>query len=348
MTAPVKQIDVARRAGVSRATVSRVLNNYTEHFSVSPEVRRRILAAARELGYRPDMAAHNLRSKGRAGLVGWFGSVYPATFSAGLLDALSGALSGAGLLVAPAYVSPGDEPIRLPWWRMDAAVVSGILDPDEVAELERIRLPYVCVNCACGAFGSSVALDDAGGMRLACEHLLGLGHRRIAYISLREHSRGRHPSVSIRADAYAATMADAGLAPDQVLLAPGDEDALVREVVLARKATALVAYSGHTALLLLGACHRLGLRVPQDVSLVAFNDEYPMPYLEPSITAVALDGPACGRAAAELVLERLKHPDAPPRRILLPESLVVRRSTGPAPGSSVSRSGRGPHRKRSR
>ena len=86
-------------------------------------------------------------------------------------------------------------------------------------------------------------------------------------------------------------------------------------------------------LLLLGACRRLGLRVPEDVSLLAFNDEYPMPHLEPSITAIALDGPACGRAAAELVIERLKHPDAPPRRIVLPESLVIRRSTGPAPGS---------------
>ena len=96
MPAPVKQIDVARRAGVSRATVSRVLNNYTHNFSVSPKVRKRILDAARELGFRPDMAARTLRSKSRAGIVGWFGHIYPVTFSTGVLDALSGALSGAG------------------------------------------------------------------------------------------------------------------------------------------------------------------------------------------------------------------------------------------------------------
>lgn len=331
MPSPVKQIDVARRAGVPRATVSRVLNNYTHNFSVSPKVRKRILDAARELGFRPDMAARTLRSKSRAGIVGWFGHIYPATFSTGVLDALSGALSDAGLLIAPSYVTNEHKSIKLPWWRLDAAVVSGILDADEVAELERIHLPYVCVNCVCGASGSSVELDDAGGMRLACEHLLGLGHRRIAYVSLREHTFSRHPSVAIRADAYAATLAEARLKPVESILDPGDEDAQVRELVLKRRATAFIAYSGHTALLLLGACRRLGLRVPEDVSLLAFNDEYPMPHLEPSITAIALDGPACGRAAAELVLERLKHPDASPRRIVLPESLVIRRSTGPAP-----------------
>ena len=329
ITTPVKQSDVARLAGVARPTVSRVLNNYKDNFSVTPEVRRRILDAARELGYRPDLMARSLRSKKRAGMVGWFGAIYPLMFSADLLNALTDALSGAGFFVTPSYVRPGLEPIRLPWWRMGAAVVSGILEAGEVDEIERIGLPYVCVNCAKGPKGSSVELDDAGGMALAFGHLFGLGHRRIAFLSLREHNEWNHSSVATRRDAFTTAMVDAGLDPMQDAFVPGDEDALVRHLVRERGATALVAYSGHTALLLLGACRRAGLRIPQDVSLLAFNDEYPMSYLEPSITAVALDGAACGRAAAELVLERLTNHDAVPRRIVLPESLIVRHSTGP-------------------
>ena len=330
VTAPVKQSDVARRAGVARTTVSRVLNNYKDNFSVTPEVRQRILDAARELGYHPDLMARSLRSKKRTGMVGWFGSVYPATFSAGLLDALSKTLSGAGFFIVPSYVRRGHEPIHLPWWRMDAAVVSGIFEAGEVDEIERIGLPYVCVNCANGPGGSVVALDDAGGMALAFGHLFSLGHRRIAYVLMDEKIARGHSSVAVRSDAYAAAVAEAGLASISDTLYPGDEDSLVHHLVRECGATALIAYNGHAALLLLGACRRAGLRVPQDVSLLTFNDEYPMSHLEPSITAVALDGPACGRAAAELVLERLSHPDALPRRIVLPESLVVRRSTGPA------------------
>lgn len=332
MSSP-KQIDVARRAGVSRTTVSRVLNNYTENFSVRSEVRERIWEAAKELNYRPDALAQMLRREKKTGLVGWFGAMYPVVFSATVLDALAERLSQEGLLVSPSYVGPRHEAIRLPWMRLDAAVLSGIRTSEEAAELEDVGLPYVCVNCVGGPHGSSVEFEDAEGMRLACEHLLALGHRRIAYGVPPKEIMGAHSSVSARECAYRKMMAGEGLEARIVEIPQDDrcDERLLREV-RERGVTAVVTYSGHTAILAMSALQRAGVRIPEEVSLVAFNDEYPLPYLEPSVTVVSLSGAEAGHAAADLVLAHLAEPMLAPQRTILPEVLLVRGSTGPVAG----------------
>ena len=327
----VKQIDVANLAGVTRATVSRVLNNYKDRFSVRPEVRQRVLDAAAALGYRPNLIAHTLRKKTNSGLVGWFGSMYPVTFSANVLDTLTETLSRHDLLLSPIYATDATKPIKLPWWRMDAAVVSGVKNRGEVGGLESARIPYVCVNCLCGPQGSSVQVDDVGGMRLACGHLLELGHRRIAYAVRDPAFMGEHPSVRVRREAYVEVMRGAGAKPmeseDRWFVE--DADAFVCEVVARQKATAVIAYSCHTAILLIRALQAVGLRIPHDVSLVAFNDEYPLPFLYPAVTVVDLNGRAAGRAAAEMVVEHLADPSLGPKHRVLPETLTVRESTAP-------------------
>ncbi|MGI5869267.1 MAG: LacI family DNA-binding transcriptional regulator [Kiritimatiellia bacterium] len=328
-TRRVKQIDVADLAGVTRATVSRVLNNYTDKFSVRPEVRQRVLDAAASLGYRPNLLAHTLRKKTNSGIVGWFGAMHPVSFSSNVLDVLTDALSHHDLLLSPIYATDAKEPIKLPWWRMDAAVVSGINNQGEVQSLETADIPYVCVNCICGPRGSSVQMDDAGGMRAACEHLLGLGHRRIAYAIRGPAYMGEHPSVHARREAFVEIMRDADatslMTEDKCFVE--DADAYVREMVVRQRATAIVAYSCHTAILLIRSLQKAGLRIPRDVSLVAFNDEYPLPYLHPAVTVVDLNGRAAGRIAAEMVVAHLDDPSLEPMHQIIPERLIVREST---------------------
>lgn len=330
----IKQVDVAHLAGVTRATVSRVLNNYTDKFSVRPEVRQRVLDAASSLGYRPDMMAHTLRKKKKTGLVGWFGAMYPVTFSANVLDVLTETLSHHDLLLSPIYATDAKKPIELPWWRMDAAVVSGVKNQGEVQGLETANIPYVCVNCIHGPHGSSVQVDDRGGMHLACQHLLELGHRKIAYAVRDPAFMGEHPSVRIRRGAYEEMMCGAGASPirteEKWFIENAEE--FVREVVVRQKATAVLAYSCHTAILLIRALQQAGLRIPQDVSLVAFNDEYPLPFLYPAVTVVDLNGRTAGLAAAEMVVEHLANPSLGPLHRLLPEKLIVRESTAPFRG----------------
>lgn len=327
----VKQIDVANLAGVTRATVSRVLNNYTDKFSVRPEVRRRVLDAAASLGYRPDLMAHTLRKKTPTGLVGWFGSMYPVTFASNVLDALTDTLSNHDLLLSPIYATDAKKPIKLPWWRMDAAVVSSVKNQGEVQGIETARIPYVCVNCLCGPNGSSVQMDDREGMRLACQHLLELGHRKISYAVRDPAYMGEHPSVRVRREAYVEVMRGAGAKPleteDKWFIE--NAEAFVREVVVRQKSTAILAYSCHTAILLISALQAAGLRIPHDVSLVAFNDEYPLPFLYPAVTVIDLNGRAAGHAAAEMVVGHLADPSLGPMHRVLPEALIVRESTAP-------------------
>lgn len=337
----VKQVDVANLAGVARATVSRVLNNYTDKFSVRPEVRQRVLDAAASLGYRPDLMAHTLRKKASGGLVGWLGSLYPITFSTNVLEALTETLSTHGLLLSPTYATDSKKPITLPWWRIDAAVVSGVREPEGITEIEAANLPYVCVNCVCGPKGSSVQMNDVEGMNLACAHLLELGHRKIVYAVRDPVYMGGHPSVAARQGAYKTVMRDAGLTPlnEGSRWSPDRPDEFVQEVVVRRGVSAILTYSCHSAILLLGALQRAGLRVPQDVSLVSFNDEYPLKHLNPSVTVVELDGRAAGHEAAELIVAHVTDPSREPIHRVLPEKLIIRESTA-APARQKTKRGR--------
>jgi LacI family transcriptional regulator len=155
---------------------------------------------------------------------------------------------------------------------------------------------------------------------------------------------GEHPSVRVRREAYVEVMRGAGAKPmeseDRWFVE--DADAFVREVVVRQKATAVIAYSCHTAILLIRALQAAGLRIPHDLSLVAFNDEYPLPFLYPAVTVIDLNGRAAGRAAAEMVVAHLADPSLRPMRRVLPETLTVRESTAPLNVKPPRRAKRGP------
>lgn len=331
----VRQTDVARASGVSRATVSRILNNCTTGFSVTPEVRARVLDAASKLGYKPDLAARALRRRKPDGLIGWLGWTYPEGFSESFLRTLSAELPKHGLVLSPTFLPPETDAFSvLPWWRIDAAIVTDVTLGDPVIDaLEREGIPYITVNCERGESGVAVRMDDEGGMRQVCRHLLALGHRRIAYVERKASAMRSHASVALRRRGFEDSMADAGLEP--VRRAGGqpwvadERGELVRGAVLEGGATALILYSASAALFAYDALLCAGLRVPEDVSLVSCHDAYPLQHLGKGITAVVLNAAEAARASAEIAAQIISSPGERHMDRLLPERLELRGSTAP-------------------
>lgn len=334
-------MQVAQRCSVSQSTVSRVLNNTKQgRFSVSAEVRQRIVETARELNYRPSLAARNL-AVGKTRLVAvlgvagiWSDRVGPAEEAIG---ALSFAMDRAGYEICLQFLSQRHDHFDLPPLRVDGVVAVGARDLDELQSLEDSGIPYVSVNGVVGRRGSLAAPDDAGGIRLAMKHLTDLGHRRIAYL---DHASvdADHPSVFERRRAFAAASEAMGFetpAAGLPLLGPNQPwdsyyEPFLRQTVMQAGATAVLAYSHHGALSLLRTAHEIGLAVPRDFSLVCFNNAPVVRLFVPSITAIDVPGVQMGQTAAELLLEQMASDEPLPRRqVKLPESLIVRESTAP-------------------
>jgi DNA-binding LacI/PurR family transcriptional regulator len=324
---------VAQMAGVAESTASRVLNGYTQNFRVRPEVRQRVLDAARTLNYRPNPMVRSISAK-TTNLVAVVGWASDGVNRRALGEAVRGCRNG-GKHVCTTFLQPDNAGHELPSWRVDGAIALQVRIDADLRELEGSGLPYVSINGPAGPNGDSVTFDEAGGMKQAVDHLIGLGHSRIAYLYLeqeRVNPRGLpHASVSARREAYAECMEARGLEPVEgwdrfnVPFA-----AYVREHIIAEKATAVIVYDDVMALYFIQAAHAAGLRVPTDLSVVAFNDELPARAATPAMTTVALPAAEAGRRAAELLLERLSldprdRPES--RRIVLPETLVVRGST---------------------
>jgi len=329
---------------VNKSTVSRVLNNAkTGRFSVSPEVREKILQAARELNYRPSFAARNLAMSktklvavlGVAGI--WSDRVGQVEEAVG---AMAAALDKAGYELCVQMLSKRHGPFDLPALRVDGVVAVGPRHLDDLAALESSNIPYVSLNGVTGPRGSVAAPDDTKGTTLALRHLVDLGHRRIAYL---DHWAvgADHPSVYERRTAFANCARSMGFHPVDVGLPmlPADSawdsfyEPFARRAIVEGRATAVLTYSHQGALALLRTAHDMGLKVPKDFSLVCFNDEPVVRLSIPSLTAVDVPSVKMGQVTAELLLRQMAT-DAtlPPEQVRLPESLVVRESTAP-PGT---------------
>ncbi|HEY7087981.1 MAG TPA: LacI family DNA-binding transcriptional regulator [Tepidisphaeraceae bacterium] len=338
--------EVAKRCGVSQSTVSRVLNN-TKHgrFSVSQEVRDKILRVARELNYRPSVAARNLTVT-KTNLVAVLGVGVRAIWSDAVgpmeraVAALAKVLDPAGYEICLQFLSKRHNAFDLPPLRVDGVVAVGAESPDELAALEESEIPYVSLDGLVGQRGTLVAPDDAGGTRLVLKHLVDLGHKRIAYL---DHPAVdvRHPSVLERRDAFNAARKELRFdvpSIDLPQLPPDTEwdsyyEPFVKRAIIEGKATAVLAYSHHGAMALLRTSHDLGLQVPRDFSLACFNDEPIVRLSIPSITAVDVPSLELGRTAAQELLSRMKsdgNGETPaPKRIRVDEKVIPRESTAP-------------------
>lgn len=334
-------MEVARRCSVSQSTVSRVLNN-SKHgrFSVSPKVRAKILKVANELKYRPSIAARNLAvSKTRlVAVLGisefWSDKVGPVEEA---LGALARSLDAAGYEICMQLVSFRRDPFDLPMLRVDGVVAVAPQTSDHLEMLEESGIPYVSVDGIVGKRGLQVVPDDADGTLKALNHLVGLGHKRIAYLD-NPTIDASHLSVFVRRETFAAATKEMGFDAPTIDLPklPADESwdsyyrPFLRRAVVEGKATAVLAYSHFGAMALVRTAHDMGLSVPNDFSLICFNNEPVLRLAVPSISAVDVPALPLGIAAADLLLqEMISEIPCEPRTIKLPESLILRESTAP-------------------
>ena len=341
--------EVARRSGVSPATVSRALNAQPH---VSDATRARVLATAQELGYRPNQQARALvrRRSDTVGLIwdtAYVRSQGRQPFLQDLLVALKMSLSDTGhhlMLLSPrsTEASPEEFTGLAAQHNLEGVVLMAVnAHLPAVDALIASRRPCVGLDLPVrGPRASYVSADNRRGAALAVEHLVALGHRRIATIT---GGAGMLPAEE-RLEGFLAAMAAAGLAVPPELVVRGDffldsgREGMRRLLALPQPPTAVFAAGDLMALGALRAAQEAGCSVPGDVSVVGYDDVEAAALVQPGLTTVAQDYLAMGAAAVEL-LARLLAEDAGtgprggarrgPAPRLLPGELVVRASTAP-------------------
>jgi DNA-binding LacI/PurR family transcriptional regulator len=343
----VRLRDVADRAGVSVGSASQA---FSRPELVSEAVRARVLAAAEALGYSgPDPAARRLRT-GRAGALGLIFSerlryqfTDPAApaFLGGVAEGMEDTHMGLLLIPDSRFREQTAETVR-------GAAVDGFIvysaasnDPRVEAALAR-GLPVVTVDQPRDAPTAFIGIDDRAAARQAAEHVRQLGHRRVGVLAFvtaldREGELVLEMSVERRAGYEEGLGAVWDEAAVRTCRPNATEPARRATLDLLRgdaPPTAILAMSDVLATGALQAAAELGLRVPEDLSLVGFDDGPAAALTSPPLTTIAQPHEEKGRLAAEWLLEDILSPQLRnPRRAILPTKLVVRKSTGP-PGSS--------------
>jgi DNA-binding LacI/PurR family transcriptional regulator len=316
--------DVARLAGASTATVSRVL---TGNKQVSEELAERVRGAARQLGYRPNPAAQVLL-RGRSQTVG---VVVPDLANPYFAEVLKGAAaaaseSGCHTLVADTSEDPDEEyraAMELARWVDGLLLCSPRMTTPRLKEVAAAVPAVVLVNRVVQHPSmAAVVVDYHGGMTQVCEHLRSLGHRRLVYLE------GPPQAWSEKQRSRALRMAPGrGLEVVSLPCGSGMADGYrTAEEAVAQKATAIVAFNDHVALGVLTRLGELGVSVPGDVSLVGFDDISIGVLVPPGLTTVAVPKSALGRLAWERF-----NTTGSTAATRVPAELVVRGSTAPPP-----------------
>lgn len=335
-TARTTITDLARHVGVSVSTVSRVMNGNP---TVAPELAQRVRAAAAELGYSASPMARSLvlgRTSTVAVVVPDLGNPMFQGILRGVTRAAS--LEGYDVLVADSAedVTREVELASRSRERCDAVVlVSPRMSEDALADLTERLAPVVVVNrWSPRVEAPSLGPDYRAGIEALCEHLAGLGHRRIAYLS------GRPGSFSDR-ERRAALDSFATAAGIETVALPGgvwhDDGVAATEAVLASGATAVLAFNDLVAMGLLNGLHARGVAVPEQISVAGFDDIPLAAYTTPSLTTAALPLERIGAEAWERLSRLLAGADVTGDVTFRPR-LVARGSTGPAPHSDSTHS----------
>ncbi|WP_149182754.1 LacI family DNA-binding transcriptional regulator [Streptomyces sp. TRM49041] len=324
---------VAERAGVSKSLVSLVLRGSDQ---VRPEKRQAVLDAMRELGYRPNAAARSL-SEQRTRTVGVLLNDLRNPWFVDLLDGLNSLLheNGLHMLLADGRLNRrvGHDLTR-PFLdlQVDGLIAVGVLPDAAALDLAARRMPVVVAGSREPVLPGVdvVAGDDEEGARLATEHLVGLGHRRIAHIS------GYGVVGELRRRGFEATMRAHGHAEGAVvevgdMTEEGGYRATVRLLSGARRPTAVFAVNDIASIGVLSAAEELGLRVPRDLSVVGYDNTSISQLRHVWLTTVDNAGHEVGRRAARCLLDRFADRDRPAGVQLSRPSLEIRGTTAPPP-----------------
>ncbi len=327
-------IEVAKLAGVSRTTVSRVING---HPSVRPEVRERVWRIVRQVGYQPHAAARSLVTK-RSNVIGL---LFPRTVTAlftdqffpllmrGIADVCN--LHGWRLMLSLFTQDRDQDALYRQVLRsssLDGVIVATTPREDPlIPRLIHDGLPFVVIGRHPDELVSYVDSDNLAGSRAIVEHLVALGHQRIATIT--------GPLDVLlgydRLEGYKRALRAHGLPHDPALVVQGNfTEASGRagmELLLPQQPTAVFAASDMMAIGAIKVIKEAGLRVPQDISVVGFDDLPVASIVEPALTTVRQPINELGRVAAETLLS-LIHDKQAPQHIVLPTELIIRASCG--------------------
>jgi len=332
--------DVAERAGVSVSSVSHVIN---ETRPVSDELRERVLTAMQELGYQPNLLARGLR-RGETHTLGMITPDSANPFFAEVTRGVEDTSFEQGYNVILCN-SDGDLEKELVYANVLAEKrVDGILfvaagvSTEHILALQAQRMPLVVVDRDIPNVAvDSVLTDNAQGGKLATQHLIDLGHRRIGCIT---GPSDVTPSAD-RVTGYRQALEESGIPVDEALIVKGKFQyesgyRAARQLLSMDDApTAIFACNDLMAVGAIRAALELGRQVPADLSIVGFDDVRLASFVNPPLTTIAQPKYEMGVVAATMLLERIRDPDIPPRQRVLDTSFLLRQSTAPA-GASAS------------
>jgi LacI family transcriptional regulator len=331
--------DIARRAGVSTATVSRVINGTV---AVDPATEERVREAIRELHYRPNLLARSFRRR----VTHTIGLLVPDNsnpFFAELARAIEdiGFDEQYNVILCNSDLSEAKQAHYIDVLldkRVDGIIltssglISGDTAVDTAARIREAQVPFVVIDRDLGEYPvDQILVDNHQGGALAARHLLGLGHERVACVV---GPSDLTPSAG-RIAGFRGAFAEAGLDLPDARVVQGDGrhggGALAARTLLERGVafTAVFAFNDVMAAGVIGELQRAGLGVPDDVSVIGFDDIPIASAMYPSVTTIAQPIAEMARHGVELLLRRIRGPDAPFARLVLPTRLIPRESTAP-------------------
>lgn len=343
----VNSRDVARRAGVSQSTVSRVLNNnFHDKFPISQETIDRVIQAVEELGYEPNLAARGLRT-GQTLMIGILFDDILSRLSHKILEGIQTTLDRAGFHVliqssghredrTDADIKKDQEYVR--WFQ--AQRVAGIIMVDSRANAARPEdslnsggLPMIFVN----RFWKEnpphpfIYPNDREGGYMATRHLIDLGHRKIGYINGPDE---RCTCGSDRLLGFQDALAEAGLEmrPEWVFRggwSPESGYEAGKHILSSTdRPTAIFSANDYMAIGCIRAAHDLRIRVPEELAIVGFDNREAATYVEPALTTVILPGDEMGAHAAELMMKAVRGEEYPIEGMQISSRLIIRNSCG--------------------
>jgi DNA-binding LacI/PurR family transcriptional regulator len=330
--------EVARAAGVAPSTVSRYLNG---QLHVSPATEARMLDAVRDLGYVPNAQARNLARR-RSGVVGFVVPEIGNPYFGAIADYVVEAVERRGLMVllCSTRSQAGKESSYIDL--LASGAIDGMLYLGSFRSNERLAaairggLPVVVVDEPITGLPDvhTVVMDDYAGGYQAASYLVALGHRRIAFVS----GPAELGSVTERRRGYDDALRKGGLDPGGQLILAGHfteqfgMSALPRLLAAPQPPTAAFVASDYIALGMLSAAEMHGISVPDDLSVVGFDDIRFSQYVRPRLTTIRSPLERLAQIGVELLFERLAGADSPARTEVLPVELIVRESAVPPPG----------------
>jgi DNA-binding LacI/PurR family transcriptional regulator len=324
--------EVAKRAGVSTATVSRALRGFA---SVTPETKSRVEQAARELDYVISASASRLAS-GKTSTVGVITPFIDRWYFSNLLSGIERVTRSGGFDLLVYSLDRLDERERifhqkLLRERVDALLVCAMPpSQEEIDFLQELKIPVALVGAEVAGC-ASVRIDDIGGAKAATGHLINMGHQRIGLIAESPLQPMSFTAPRDRRTGFLNAHLDAGLTFDPALEAFGSfttesgERAMDELLARPHPPTAVFCESDEMAFGAMSAIRRHGLRVPEDISIVGFDDHDLAKYL--NLTTVSQSVQVMGETAAWIILDQLKNESNEPKSVVMPTQLVVRAST---------------------